>query len=202
MQYLIILVSYLIGSISFGFLFCKIIKGIDIRDYGSGATGATNISRILGIGPAVIVFILDVLKGITSIYLARLFGGNPLIIILAGIAVIAGHNWPVFFGFRGGRGIASSLGIIFAISPQVFLWLFIIGIPVVLLTKYVSLGSVCGALSLPFLMWYFQLEISYIILGTVLSVIAVIRHIPNLKRLRAGKESRLGEKVSLTTKRK
>jgi len=198
----VILISYLIGSISFGFLFCKILKGIDIRDYGSGATGATNISRILGIGPAIIVFILDALKGMASIYLARFVSGNSLIVIMAGVAVIAGHNWPVFFGFRGGRGIATSLGIIFAISSKAFLGLFIIGMSTVFLTKYVSLGSICGALSLPFLLWYFRLDVPYIIFGTLISVIAVIRHIPNLKRLKEGKESKLGEKVSLIPKKR
>ncbi len=197
MQYLAILISYLIGSISFGYIFCKVFKGVDIRDYGSGNTGATNISRVLGPGAAITVFILDVLKGISAIYLARVFTDSPILIILAGIAVVAGHNWPVFFGFRGGRGIATSLGVLFAISPVVFTWLFIMGISVVALSRYISLGSMSGAVALPFLMWYFNLELPYIIFGILISLLAIIRHIPNIKRLKEGKESKIGEKVNV-----
>lgn len=202
MHYLVIFISYLIGSISFGYIFCKVIKGVDIRNYGSGNTGATNISRILGLGPSVIVFILDALKGISAIYLTRFFAESPIIIILAGIAVIVGHNWPVFFGFRGGRGIATSLGVLFAISPVVFIWLLIIGISVVALSRYISLGSVSGAVALPFLMWHFKLELPFIIFGILMSSLAIIRHIPNLKRLKEGKESKIGEKVNLGSARK
>ncbi|RQD74621.1 MAG: glycerol-3-phosphate 1-O-acyltransferase [Candidatus Syntrophonatronum acetioxidans] len=191
-EYMSIIIAYLIGSISFGYIFCKILKGVDIREYGSGSTGATNISRILGFGPALLIFVLDALKGVSALYLTQLFTDNPYLVILAGIAVVAGHNWPVFFGFRGGRGIATSLGVLIGISPLVVLWLLFIGLSIIAVTRYVSLGSVTGAISLPLLMWYFGLEVPYIFFGTLMTIMAVVRHIPNLKRLKEGKESKIG----------
>lgn len=195
MEYLAIVISYLIGSISFGYIFCKALKGVDIRELGSGSTGATNISRVLGFGPALFIFFLDALKGISALYLTQLFTDSPYLIILAAIAVVAGHNWPLFFGFRGGRGIATSLGVITGISPVVVLGLLVIGLLVIALTRYVSLGSVTGAVSLPLLMWYFGLETPYIVFGLMASIMAVVRHIPNLKRLKEGKESKLGDRL-------
>lgn len=187
--------AYLIGSVSFGFLAAKKLKGVDLRELGSGGTGATNTMRILGAGPAALVLVLDGLKGVAAVYLARyLGGGSAAVVILASLAAIAGHNWPVFFGFRGGRGIATSLGVLLAISPGIFFWVFITGIAVIAVTRYVSLGSITGALLLPFLMAYYGLEIPYIIFGTAMSGLAIYRHKPNLQRLREGKENRLGGK--------
>ncbi len=195
MEYLAVIIAYLMGSISFGYIFCKGLKGGDIREIGSGSTGATNISRVLGFGPALLIFILDALKGISALYLTQVFTDSPYLVILAGIAVVAGHNWPVFFGFRGGRGIATSLGVLIGISPLVVLGLLLVGAFVIAVTRYVSLGSVMGALSLPLLMWYFGLEVPYIVFGSFMTVMALVRHIPNLKRLREGKESKIGDKV-------
>lgn len=204
MALFIIIFSYLLGSVSFGFIFVKLLKGVDIREYGSGSTGATNIMRILGPVPAGAVFLLDALKGFLSVYAARSLTGNPYIEIASVIAVVAGHNWPVFFGFKGGRGIATSLGALAGLFPTVTFWLAVIGFSVVGLTKYVSMGSVVGAFSLPFLIW-FLLEgnnIPYLVFGTFLSLLAIIRHIPNLKRIKEGTESKIGQKVTVSSTKK
>lgn len=204
MAVFIIIFSYLLGSVSFGFIFVKLLKGVDIREYGSGSTGATNIMRILGPFPAGAVFLLDALKGFLSVYAARTLIGNPYIEIASAVAVVAGHNWPVFFGFKGGRGIATSLGALAGLFPKVTFWLAVIGFSVVGLTKYVSMGSVVGAFSLPFLIW-FMLEgnnIPYLVFGTFLSLLAIIRHIPNLKRIKEGTESKIGQKVTVSSTKK
>ncbi|UNC92471.1 glycerol-3-phosphate 1-O-acyltransferase PlsY [Candidatus Contubernalis alkaliaceticus] len=203
MGLLIIAFSYLLGSISFGYLFVKYLKGVDIREHGSGSTGATNIMRILGVGPGVTVFLLDALKGFFSVYAAKTLTGNPYIEIASAVAVVAGHNWPLFFGFKGGRGIATSLGALTGLFPKVTLILAIIGFSVVGLSKFVSLGSVVGAVSLPFLIWFFVEghNIPYLVFGTFLSLLAVARHIPNLKRIRAGTESKIGQRIKVDSRK-
>lgn len=204
MQVFLPIISYLLGSISFGYIFVKLLKGVDIREYGSGNTGATNIMRVLGPAPAAAVFILDGLKGFLAVYAARTLTGNPYIEIASAVAVVAGHNWPLFFGFKGGRGVATSLGALAGLFPTVTFWLMVIGFSTIGLTKFVSMGSVLGALSLPFLI-IFLVEgdkIPYLVFGMFLSLLVIIRHIPNLKRIKEGTESRVGQKVTVDPAKK
>ncbi len=198
---LAMVISYLIGSLSFGYLAGRLLKGIDIREFGSGNTGSTNILRTLGVGPAAVVFILDVSKGLAAVYLAKALGLGPSLIMLSGVAVVVGHNWPVFFNFRGGRGIATSLGVLFGLAPGVMLIALAAGVAVIAVTRYVSLGSITGAALVPFLMLAFRLPPAYLFFGALLAILAVFRHRQNIKRLLNGTENKLGKKVVIGEKR-
>jgi glycerol-3-phosphate acyltransferase PlsY len=195
-SFLAILFAYLLGSLSFGYLLGKKLRGVDVRRLGSGSSGATNILRTLGTGPAIVVLLLDVGKGIAAVYLAKLLDGSPMIIMLAGIAVVAGHNWPIMFGFRGGRGVATSMGVLLGLAPGVILTAFLAGSLVIALTRYVSLGSIVGSILIPVLMVLFRFPPEYILFGTALCAFAVWRHKANIRRLLNGTESKLGERVS------
>lgn len=142
MQYVALILSYLLGSVSFSLLAGKLLKGIDIRQHGSGNAGATNTLRVLGKGPAIGVLALDVLKGIVAVWLGRWLGGdNVWIPILCGLLVIVGHNWPVYFGFKGGKGIATTIGVLATLAFWPALFAGIFAILAIAVTRYVSLGS-------------------------------------------------------------
>lgn len=192
-----LLAAYLLGSVSFGYLAGKLLKGIDIRQFGSGNAGTTNIQRTLGTGPAVVVLVLDVGKGLAAVLLAKALGVGPIWQMLAGMAAVAGHNWPVFFGFRGGRGIATTIGVFIGLVPAVMLIAAIFGIITVALTRYVSLGSIVGALTVPFSMLLLRQPPAFAIPGTFMAIVAVWRHRDNIKRLLRGTEHKLGEKVNI-----
>lgn len=197
-----LLASYLIGSLSFGYMAGKLLRGIDIRQFGSGNTGTTNIQRTLGTGPAIIVLLLDVGKGLAAVILARALTGSPSVQMLAGVLAVLGHNWPLFHRFKGGRGIATSIGVMLGLAWQVLLIAVAAGITIVTVTRYVSLGSVIGVILVPILMIAFAMPPAYIIFGTVLAVFAVWRHRQNIARLLAGTENKLGKKSSLVEKEK
>ena len=195
--FVVLLAAYLIGSLSFGYMAGKLLRGIDIRSYGSGNTGTTNIQRTLGTGPAIIVLLLDVGKGLAAVLLAQRLVGTPTVEILAGVMAVAGHNWPVFYRFRGGRGIATSIGVLLGLSTTVILIATAIGVILIALTRYVSLGSIVGSILIPILMIIFDMPTSYILFGIVLAAFAVWRHRQNISRLLAGTENKLGQKVDL-----
>jgi glycerol-3-phosphate acyltransferase PlsY len=136
------IISYLLGSISFSVLLAKMLKGIDIRQYGSGNAGATNTLRILGKGPAILVLSLDVLKGISAVWIGKWLGGDATWIpALCGIAAIIGHNWPLYFNFHGGKGVATTIGVMATMSFLPAFFAGMIAIVLIVLTRYVSLGS-------------------------------------------------------------
>ncbi len=193
MWILLIIIAYFIGSISSGYLIGKFSRGIDIRNHGSKNAGATNAFRVLGKTAGVLTLFFDGLKGFVVITAAQLMGFSPTIVIFAGIAVIAGHNWPVFLGFRGGRGVATSIGIIFGISWQVFITVLIIGLIPLIITRYVSVGSLTGAVVFPWIMILFGEPLPYLIFAFIMSILAIVRHISNIKRLIAGTERKLGQ---------
>ncbi|EEG77110.1 glycerol-3-phosphate 1-O-acyltransferase PlsY [Dethiobacter alkaliphilus] len=199
---LALLAAYLLGSVSFGYLAGKLLKGIDIRQFGSGNAGTTNIQRTLGTGPAIAVLILDAAKGLVAVLIAQALTGNPPVMMLAGVAAVLGHNWPVFFGFKGGRGIATSVGVILGLTPGVILIATAVGVILIATTRYVSLGSVTGAVLIPMLMIIFGHDFSYVIFGTALAALAVWRHKENITRLLNGTENKLGAKVNVSAKEK
>lgn len=196
MIFLYFIISYLIGSIPGGYMVAKLSKGIDIRKYGSGNAGTTNVLRVLGKKYAIITFIFDAAKGLLVVSILAGLGYAPIYVILAGILVIVGHNWPVFFGFKGGRGIATSIGVLLGVAWQVILIILVIGLTAIYFTRYVSLGSILGAVLLTPVMIIFGLPLPYVLFGLVMSIMAVIRHLPNLKRLINGTEYKIGEKVT------
>ncbi|MCK8823926.1 glycerol-3-phosphate 1-O-acyltransferase PlsY [Fuchsiella alkaliacetigena] len=195
---LVILISYLLGSIPFGLLVSKTVKGVDIRDYGSGNIGATNAYRIMGFGLGVLVALLDIGKGYVSVLLARqLFGPEVYsVLILAGILAIAGHNWPIFLKFKGGRGVATSVGVLINLMPKTVLIVFFIWLLIVVISRYVSLGSIVGAALIPILAVFFQKPDIYILLGLLIAVFVIYRHRPNIERLLAGEENKIGWNMS------
>jgi acyl phosphate:glycerol-3-phosphate acyltransferase len=193
---LICIAAYLLGSISFSYLIAKFVKKIDIRDHGSGNAGATNTLRVLGTGPAIAVLALDVIKGILAVWLGYWFSSEPIVPFLAGICAILGHNWPIFFGFRGGKGVATTIGVFATIAFLPALYAGIIAIFAIVITRFVSLGSLIFVVLTPaFIFLLGGNPASYILLGTILAILSVWRHRTNVKRLFTGTESKLGQKV-------
>ncbi len=194
-----VLVSYLAGSIPTAYLFGRVLKGIDIRQHGSGNVGATNAFRILGKGPGTAVLVIDVIKGaIVTSLVADLFGlVDPMMRVALGIVAVCGHNWTVFLNFKGGKGIATSLGVLIgltiaiaSIRPVVF-YTFLSWLAVFLASGYVSLASIVVSVALPFLALIFPQPFAVVLLAIVLCIFVVLRHRPNITRLLEGKESKV-----------
>jgi glycerol-3-phosphate acyltransferase PlsY len=192
------LFAYLLGSIPFGFLIVRWQKGVDVRSTGSGSTGATNVMRNLGIMGFVATFILDVGKGTFAVLLAsRLTSGNARWIALSSVAAILGHCFPVWLKFRGGKGVATGVGVFIALAPvQVVLVLLIFAI-VVAIWRYISLGSIAGTAAFPLLVYFMKHPPLPIVLGAAGSALIIIAmHHANIGRLLAGTESKVGGKKS------
>ncbi|ANE47982.1 hypothetical protein SY83_18670 [Paenibacillus swuensis] len=190
---LLIVACYLLGSVSFSFIFAKAFKGIDIRQHGSGNAGATNTLRVLGKGPAILVLALDILKGIGAIWIARAVEPDVISIhVLCGLAVIIGHNWPVFFGFRGGKGIATTIGVMATLCFMPSLFAGIIALSLIALTRYVSLGSLVFAALLPLFIILLGRPMEILIASIVIGVFAFYKHRTNISKLLQGKENKLG----------
>lgn len=194
-----VVLSYIIGSIPTAYLFGKFLKGIDIREHGSGNVGATNVFRVLGKGPGWTVLVLDIVKGIIPVALvADLFGLTDVLFRIAfAVAVVCGHNWTCFLKFKGGKGIATSLGVLIALTikissirPVLVLTVFI-WIVSFLITRIVSISSIIASSALPFLMVLTHQQLAIICLGAVFGCFVVIRHRPNIKRLLSGQEPRV-----------
>ncbi len=186
----VVIASYLIGSVPVSYLAARFYKGIDIRRYGSGNVGTTNVWRNAGPVAGIIALAGDLGKGVLAVLMARQFA-PPLLVALSGMAALAGHSWPVFLGFKGGKLVATGIGVIAAVSLPVgalaaVIWLVVVGI-----TRYVSVGSLTAVISIPVLMLAFHLERPYLAVGIFIAAFAVYKHIPNLKRLVAGTEPKI-----------
>ena len=198
-------IGYLLGAIPFGLIIGRATRGIDLREYGSHRTGATNALRTLGARAAAVVFLLDVGKGVAAVLLTRaVFGGDPLVewaAAVAGFAAIVGHNWSVFIGFTGGRGVATSGGALGAMSP----WTVLVLVPVVVLviwrSRYVSLGSITGGLLAPVvtggLALIGQASVPAVAYALASGLLVTAAHADNIGRLRAGTERRIGQKEAV-----
>ncbi|MBQ4110719.1 MAG: glycerol-3-phosphate 1-O-acyltransferase PlsY [Clostridia bacterium] len=203
MKILLLLISgimgYLFGSINFAVLIGKIFYKKDVRDYGSGNAGATNVLRVLGKLPAAVVVVCDMLKGVAAFWVAEKIGDahgwGIWFAYLSGFAAVMGHNFPVFFGFRGGKGILTSLALSFMIDWRGAVVALIVFFIVVIITRYVSLGSVLGcaanAVAVFVLPGANPAKVCYI---TFLAVIAIVKHKTNIKRLINGTENKIGQK--------
>lgn len=188
-------ISYLIGSISFSYIISKKIAGIDIRSHGSGNAGATNTLRVLGKGPAILVLLLDAAKGLLAMGITHLLtGGDPVAYAMAGLFAIAGHNWPIFFGFRGGKGIATTLGVALGFSPLAFLIGAVLAVVTIAITRYVSLGSLILVSVLPVAIYVLDKPNAFVWTSLALAVFAYIRHYNNIRNLLAGNERKLGDR--------
>lgn len=184
-------ISYLLGSIPNGLILGKAIWGVDLRQYGSKNIGATNAWRTIGKAGGISIFALDFLKGAISAYLGLHLGGSELAGVLCGILAIAGHSWSVFLSFKGGKGVATGLGVIAALMPMVTLIVFAVWFAIVYFTGYVSLGSIVGAALVPILTLFFGLHTEFLILGLIAAVFIIYRHKSNIERLLNGTESKI-----------
>ncbi|GIO47598.1 MULTISPECIES: glycerol-3-phosphate 1-O-acyltransferase PlsY [Paenibacillus] len=197
LQIIAIVFSYLLGSVSFSVVLAKLLKGIDIRQHGSGNAGATNTLRILGKGPAIAVLMLDVLKGIAAVWLGKWLGGdNEWIPAFCGIAAIIGHNWPVYFHFRGGKGIASTIGVMATLCFFPALCAGIIAILLIVITRYVSLGSLVFVALTPISLVIFGLIYGFdwpiFWSSLVICLFAFWRHRSNIVKIVQGRENKIG----------
>jgi glycerol-3-phosphate acyltransferase PlsY len=190
------IVSYFIGSVPTGYLVARLVKGVDIRAIGSGSIGATNVRRVMGQGWAVFVSIIDMLKGALALLVtATSAGTESWLLSLVGFAVVMGHNYPVWLKFRGGKGVATTYGVVFFLWPYesfaVALLSGAIWYAVMTTTRYVSLASMTSLLALPVFFWMLDAPFSFILVSFVLSVFALYRHGSNIARLSQGRENRV-----------
>ncbi|WP_017814383.1 MULTISPECIES: glycerol-3-phosphate 1-O-acyltransferase PlsY [Paenibacillus] len=194
---LAIIVSYLLGSISFSVLIAKGMKGIDIRDHGSGNAGATNTLRVLGKGPAITVLLLDALKGVGAVWLGVWLSSSPTYWVpaLCGIAAILGHNWPIYFRFRGGKGIATTIGVLATLCLLPSLSAGVFAILAIVLTRYVSLGSLIFVTLTPVILLFLGYSAPIVTVSVIIWALAVWRHRANLSRIFKGTENKIGAKA-------
>ncbi len=190
--------SYVIGSIPTAYIFGRLLKGLDIRQHGSGNVGATNAFRVLGKGPGTAVLILDIIKGIIPVvFVAGFLDASVTGRIIAAVAAVCGHNWTCFLNFKGGKGIATTLGVLIGLTvviPQAriaVLLCVVVWTLAFLVSRIVSLSSLITAICLPVFMIFFVAPTSMIILSIVFCIFIVLRHRPNIHRLLSGQEPRV-----------
>lgn len=191
---LCIVVGYLLGSIPTGLLVAR-ARGVDIQKLGSGNIGATNVLRALGLVPALVVLVVDPLKGALAVLLAAALGVGAWGVALAGLAAVLGNNFNPFLKLKGGKGVATSLGVFMAVNPPVTLAAIFMGLFTMVVGRYVSLGSLVGMTSAPMFLIMNAFHPAELFLSVALALLAVLRHRQNLIRLAGGVERRLGDKV-------
>ncbi len=195
-----VIAAYLIGSIPTGYIFGRILKGIDVRCHGSGNVGATNVVRTVGVIPGIVVLILDISKGLAAVIflpalLSQFFPAAAkncsFFPVLTGAAVISGHVWPCFLKFRGGKGVATTAGVLAGLSPGIFLSCFGVWLIIFAIWKYVSVASIAASIALPIFAITAKKEIGFVIFCSLLCLMSVYAHRLNIKRLIQGTESKI-----------
>jgi len=189
---LLVVVGYLLGSLSFAVIVVRLKTGRDIRAEGSGNAGATNVLRGYGKGLAALVAAADVGKGAAAVLLVRLVTADPRYAAAAGVAAVVGHVFPIFYGFRGGKGVATAVGVFLALAPLAMLVGLAIFFLVVIITRYVSLGSCVTAVLLPPLAGLFHAPRAVLAAAAIVAVLIVLKHRENLERLARGEERKVG----------
>lgn len=196
---IVIILAYLIGSLSTAVIACRLTGLPDPRSQGSGNPGATNVLRFGGKKIAVIVLLGDMLKGLLPVLTVSLAGFSPLMIALTAAAAFLGHLFPLFFSFKGGKGVATALGVMLAISWLAGLTVLAVWLAVAMTLRYSSLAALCASLSAPLICWLYRPDISILIMMTGMSGLLIWRHRANIRNLLAGTESKIGEKKQTTT---
>lgn len=194
---LMVVAAYFIGNLDFAYIVVKLVKKEDIRNYGSGNAGTTNVLRTMGRNYAILVFILDALKGTLVMLLARAIGFHGTWVeALAGAAVVCGHNWPALLGFKGGKGTATSIGVFIVYDPFVAVICITFGLILLAIFKMMSLTSIAGMVSLPIvILLVHQLSLPpELALGIFLACSTTFSHKDNIKRIIAGTERKIGQK--------
>jgi glycerol-3-phosphate acyltransferase PlsY len=194
MQIALIMLSYLIGSVPFGMLFAR-AKGINLRETGSRNIGATNVLRSVGKGAALLTLMGDLLKGAAAVALGKALAVGPLYEGLMGLAAVAGHDFSAFLRLRGGKGVATSLGVILIYAPKAGILTVILWVAVVLATRYSSLGALLSFAVLPAGVALFGYPGEKVALSGIISIVLFVKHSDNIKRLLSGTERRVGEKT-------
>jgi len=198
------IIAYLLGSISFSIIITKKLAGFDVRKKGSGNAGSTNVLRTAGKKAAILSLICDILKGVIAISISIIAGiiieglDKALLVQLAAVFVVIGHTFPIFFGFKGGKGVATALGVLLIINYQIGLICLVFALVLMAITRMVSLGSIMAAVLLPILTLFIHqnyiVEGNYFIFSLILAGIVIFNHRSNLKRLLEGKENKLSFK--------
>lgn len=183
--------GHLCGSIPSGLWIVQALHGIDIRNYGSKNIGTTNVFRTVGPKTAVMVLIADALKGIVAVWLVSTYFHNPVLDVVTALGALLGHNYSVFLGFKGGKGVATALGLLVFLMPKAAPCSFGVWLVLVLATRYVSLGSIVAAIVTPFLAWYMEYPLAYVIFSAIAAFFVVLRHKENIQRLLSGTESKI-----------
>jgi glycerol-3-phosphate acyltransferase PlsY len=184
------LLAYLLGGLPFGYWLVRLSSGQDIRSMGSGNIGATNVYRTTGTRAGLVVLLLDILKGLLAVWLAALLTrGSTLALSLAAVAVMVGHCYPVFLGFKGGKAVACFIGAFAFITPLPLLATAAVFVAVVAVRPYISLGSIIGALVFPLMVWFIQRPSIEILIAAIFAALLIVyRHRGNISRLRRGEE--------------
>ncbi|NLB89254.1 MAG: glycerol-3-phosphate 1-O-acyltransferase PlsY [Syntrophomonadaceae bacterium] len=191
---IIVLLSYLIGSIPFSLLVPKLMAGVDIRTTGSGNVGATNVLRTLGAKGAIIALIGDVLKGFVAAWLGMMVGGT-LLAAICGLVVVIGHCYSVFLKFNSGKGVATAAGVMLYLMPKIIIVLLVTFVIITFLSRYVSLASITVAALFPVMVILFNFPLEYTIMSILMAILVIYRHKENIERLRQGTESKIGQKM-------
>ena len=186
----LIVLTYFIGAIPSGVWIGKAFKGIDVRDYGSKNSGATNSYRILGAKLGVIVLVMDILKGFVPLYIASKFDLKYNDLVILGLVAILAHTFSCFISFKGGKGVATSLGVFLFLIPVITLILLVIFILIVYFTKYISLGSITAAFLLPIFTFFTHRDTYLFTLSVVIAIFVIYRHKTNISRLLSGTENK------------
>ncbi len=198
--FLAIILAYFLGAIPTAYIFGKVLKGIDIREFGSGNVGATNVFRIVGKVPGIIVLLLDFLKGFVAVkYIPVLFNEifsvdltlNGSVLLLLAAAAITGHIWTVFLKFKGGKGVATTAGVMVALSPWVFLAGLAVWVVIFSVWKYVSLASIIASVALPVFALISGADVGFVIFCSILCLVGVYKHRANIRRLIQGVENKI-----------
>jgi len=186
--------AYLIGSFPTGFLLVKWLKRVDLRTVGSGNIGATNVGRVAGPWARALVFVMDAAKGALPVVVAPslLASPPPAAGLACGLAAVLGHNFPIFLKFKGGKGVATTIGVLFAADPPAGIIYLLVWGAGLLITRYVSVSSMAAAVSIPVMLLALRRSPEELLLGVALALLIILRHRANIDRLRRGTEPRVG----------
>lgn len=202
------IIAYLLGSISFSVIFTKKFAGFDVRKKGSGNAGSTNVLRTAGKKPAILTLLCDIAKGVLAVFIASLVGKickadintSAILIQIAGICVVIGHTFPIFFGFKGGKGVATALGVLLITNWQIGLICLVFALVLMALSRIVALGSIAAAILFPVLCFFISnnyligdntTKLSYVVFGIIMASIVILNHRSNIQRMATGQENKL-----------
>ena len=188
---IVIVLSYIVGSVPSGLILGKAVWHTDLRRYGSGNIGATNAWRTLGKVPGLLIFAADLLKGMFGVWAGMAIVGTPMGMVAGGLMAVVGHSASVFLKFKGGKGVATGLGVLVMMMPSVSAVVFAVWLVIVLISKYVSLGSIAAAALVPVAAYILGMPGEFIAFGLLAAVFVIYRHKSNISRLLSGTESKI-----------